>query len=232
MKLDRIKSLVDSKSYYSRNEVEVWGAINAAARQIYQAVLKEQRGYWIKWDSTSLQFLKDQTQFELPPDVQQLIRVRERASASDRWNLVNSSDSLSDGVMLNQMPVGVNFDDPASNFTFFGPFLTEADSMTQDNTDIESIEITPTPSNTRYVELVYTAKFVEVEDATSYLMIPEDGHDCLIDFAVAECVRPNDDSLAADYAAAGNAKLTSFLTLVRDRQLQDTRTVEPCFDID
>lgn len=40
--------------------------------------------------------------------------------------------------------------------------------------------------------------------------------------------------LAAAYPAAGNAELTSFLTLsrvLRDRQVQDTRTVESAFDI-
>ncbi len=83
------------------------------------------------------------------------------------------------------------------------------------------------PTDTRYVELVYSAQFVEVEDETSFLMIPEDGHDALIDFAVAECLKANDDSLAAAYSQSGMSKMSLFLELCRNRQLQDGRAVEP-----
>ncbi len=230
MNLSTIYSLVSTKSYWSRTEEEVWAAINAAARFLYQAVLKEQRGYWIKTDSSSLTFTSGTTVYPLPADVQQLMRMRERSSAQEQWRLVNAEDIRSDTMQQNSTSIGVSFDGQLSDFSFYGPYLDEAASQDYSGSEIQKISIAPSPVDSRFVELVYTAKFVEVDDQTSFLMIPSDGHDALIDFAVAECLRGNDDSLVNAYTSSGNAKMSMFLTVCRDRQIEQTRTVEPYLD--
>lgn len=228
MDLTRIKTLVDSKSYFSRSGVEVWAAINASARYIYQAVIKEQSGFWIKFDSTSLTLQPGVSMYHLPTDAQQLIRIRERQTATDQWRTIHNQSLTSDSMQRNAQSVGVSYEGESSQFSFYGPYLDAEDA--ESGVDTESIAINPAPADTRYVELVYSAQFVEVEDETSFLMIPEDGHDALIDFAVAECIKANDDTLASAYWQSGMTKMSLFLELCRNRQLQDGRTVEPYLD--
>ena len=160
----------------------MWAAINAAARQIYQAVIKESKEYWIEWD---MAYRPHPTRkaTSCPPTASSWC-ASASVSSSDEWRMVHSADWLSSPAMLlTNLPISIRFFVPTSNFTFYGPYLGMAESETDDDSDIESIRIAPTPVDTRQVELVSTAKFVEVEDAASFLMIPSDGHDALIDLA-------------------------------------------------
>lgn len=220
MNLTQIYADCDRRSYYSRSSDEIWAAINSASRLIYDFVLKELSGYWIKWDAGTVTFANGVEEYALPADLETLIRIRERLDSNSSWALMNPA-GLTDTQML--APLGaadLQFSSGlGSQFSFYGPYLDQAGSQASPQA-AQKIRVEPIPTGTRQVELVYVAKYVEVTDKSSFLQIPDEGsgRPALADLAVAELVRQNNDSLAGEYEGSGMKKLTLFLCTVRARQ--------------
>lgn len=157
--------------------------------------------------------------FEMPSDVEQLYRVRERINASDDWRLVLPEGLSDPGQLASGGVFGESFfDDPISEFTFFGPYLDDVASRTQEQ--IYRMRFGPSPDETREVEFTYAARFREIKNANSTVMIPRGAHDALLDFAVAEVLDEDDDTKAETYRSKGTSKLNLFMAV--QRQLERT----------
>jgi len=82
------------------------------------------------------------------------------------------------------------------------------------------VRLAPPPSDQRQTEIIYAAKWVDIYNANSYNVIPDEGHGAQLDFAKAELLRGNSDDLAPQYEQQAMQKTTEFLTFVRNRQNQ------------
>jgi hypothetical protein len=221
-------NLANSASYYSRSQVEILAAINAGARYVYQAVCKEVKGEWIVFDTTSITIVSGVQEYTLPVGVQTVLRLRERINSADYWRVIHSAELGSWSQTHESMPgTPSDYDYTASMFTFYGPYLPAATVEGPDDVQTFNIRFSPIPTDTRQVELVYAAKIVEMTEIGNPFFIPDDGREAVLDYAIAELLKKNGDDRAEAYYATFQSKLTMFLTLVRDRQLQDQTVVTP-----
>jgi hypothetical protein len=230
MDLNQMYTLARSKSYFSRSDAEIFAALNEGSRYVFQNILKENKGYFIKWDTTTVEIVPNVLEYQLPADLEQILRVRERTSASDNWRVIRNDPSLTSYTQLLDSAtsyIGSCYDTTESQFMFFGPYEPQSVASDADDDETYNIRFSPNPIDTRTVELVYTAKFVEVTGTGSHLVIPDDGRGAVLDYAVAELLTLNGDDRAGQFYQNAERKLTMFLTLVRDRQLQDPPQVEP-----
>ena len=226
MNLQTIHDLAASRSYFSRPDSEVWAAINAGSRFAYQAVLKEDRQYFRTTDTSSVTIVPNTQEYALPVTVNQLIRVRERFNVQDKWRLIEPADTNSPEGRDDSPSPSVTFG-CSSQFNYQGPYLPQSDAVDGNDDQTLRIFLTPIPQDTRLVELIYIAKYVEVFAATDPYMIPTDLRDFVLDFAISELLRGNNDDLAEKYEAAAGQKLDMALTVIRERQLQHPTTVTP-----
>lgn len=227
MTLAQIYAWCNQKSYFSRDEEEVWGAINTAALQLYTEILNENRGYFWVWDTTSITLVANTEEYALPAAAETLVRMRERISATSDWLVVSPGDVNSDAVTLAQSAgLGNVFNDSVSEFVYIGPYELQADAAA--GTYLKRIKIAPIPvDGPRFVELLYTAKHVEIVGQESQLIIDPPGHNALKYLAVAELFAAQDDDNCERFETKGNTHKTQYLKLVRNRQQQRGRTVEP-----
>jgi len=228
--VEEIIALVDEGSYFSRSASEVLKAINSAQKSIYLRVLNETNrgrgpGFFLKFDTASVTMTTDVEEITLPSDCDQLLRVRERQNSADRWRIVPNAE-LNDPSVLAAEFVGVDFyDGEASRYQYIGPYLDAAAAATE--AKIEKLRWAPIPTENRLVELVYTAKLVQITNGSQVITVPEYGHDAIVDLAVAELLGLNGDAGEASKLANGEKKVTEFLTWVRARSLQDPPRQEP-----
>jgi hypothetical protein len=227
MTLAQIFDWCQKKSYFSRDDDEIWQAINSAAHLLYKEAVLENRGYFIVWDTTSLTIQPNVEEYALPATVEQMVRLRERLLASDPYRLINPAD-INDAVTTESQ--FISFDDSAldselSQFVYNGPYAKQSDALAQ--TYLKSIRLEPIPTDTRFTELVYTAKFIEITGQESPLVIDPEGHDALKFLAAAELLMTNDDDNAENFAATGDRHKTQYLKLVRKRQIQLGPQIEP-----
>lgn len=227
MILQEIHDIAACRSYFSRPDSEVWAAINSASRFIYHSILKENQQYFRTLDTTSLTLTPNVQSYDLPATAIQILRIRERVNSTDTWRHIDPIDPNSDEAMADNPSPTVTFPGGSSSFTYQGPFLKQATAIDGNDDEIYTIYINPIPQDTRQVELLYMAKYVEVHVGTDPYMIPKDMRDVALDFASSELLRGNNDDLSEKYYEAGNIKLSMALTLIRDRQLQHLTSVEP-----
>lgn len=229
MTLAQLFDWCNKKSYFSRDDDEIWQALNTAALQIYTEVLNENSGYFIVWDTSSLALVAGTDAYDLPAAVEQMVRLRESldGGVNDPWKVVSPSDLNSETFEQAQF-FGVgdsNLDQASSEFTYYGPYSTQAHIA--DGTFIKTVKFAPMPQDNRKTELVYTAKFVEITGAESFCVIDPPGHNALKYLAVAELLASNDDDNADRFEGKGNTHKTQYLKLVRARQRTINRQVEP-----
>ncbi len=226
--LAQMFDLARKKSYFSRPDDEVWAALNYGAWRVYSYVLKEFRGFFIKWDETSLTLTPNVDEYTLPADLAQIVRLSERLSVNSPWLPMVPADLNSQLFIQQQFQDTITLSSGlvvTSDFTYYGPYLDSA--STTSPTGVYKIRVAPKPTDTRACQLVYSAKFVPIINAGSQLMIPPEGSEAMLAWAVAELLRANSDQLAAEYEAKGQRDITEFLTFVRERQIQQRPTVEP-----
>lgn len=225
MTLQQLFDWCNKKSYFSRDDDEVWAAINTAGHQLYKEVVLENSGFFITFDTTSLVLAALQEEYALPASVEQIVRLRERLPGETYWRVITPSD------LNSQATLGANFGyllDPGtsdSRFVYNGPYQKESDAVAGDF--INSIRIEPIPQETHNTELVYTAKFLEITGTESPLVIEPEGHDALKYLATAELLAANDDDNSERFEALGNTQKTQYLKIVRARQIQKVRQIEP-----
>lgn len=221
-------ALANAKSSYSRPDEEIYAALNKGGFRVYTAVLKEFAGFFLKFDTTSVSLTPGIAEYALPPDLSQLVHIAETLSLANSYRPI-TPESIGDA--LEQAKQGVGWDDlysdsygGASEFSFAGPYLDAASTI---STQVQKIRISPIPMDMRFVELAYTAKWLPVVDGTSKIMLPEEGTHAMLDYAIAELLRSNNDSLSSEYAAEAKAGETAFLTWVRNRQIQQWPQITP-----
>lgn len=231
MTLAQLFGWCNQKSYFSRDEDEIWEAINTAALQLYTEILNENQGYFWVWDTTSLTLTANVEEYTLPQALENIVRLRERLSASNPWSVILPGDVNSPGVENAQFSgIGaISTNNSISQFQYVGPYQLE--TKVEDGTYRKSIRIAPIPTDgPRFTELLYTSKFVEVVGAESPLLIDPPGHNALKYLATAELFAAQDDDNAERFETKGNAHKTQYLKLVRSRQQQDVRHVTPYID--
>jgi len=112
---------------------------------------------------------------------------------------------------------------------YSGPYEKQSDAVA--GTYVKTIRISPMPlDGPRFVELLYTAKHIEIVGAESPLLIDPPGHNALKYLATAELLAAQDDDNAERFETKGGIHKTQYLKLARNRQQQHGREVEPYVD--
>lgn len=225
--LAQMFSLANAKSSYSRPEPEIYAALNEGGWLVYAAVLKEYSGFFFRFDTTTVTLVPGQTEYALPPDLTQLVHISERLNASEDF-VPMEPESMGSALERARTQVGWdNYSDfygEGSRFSFSGPYL---DATAATGVQTQKIRISPAPTDTRQVELAYTAKWLPINDGSSLIMLPDEASAAMLNFGIAELLRSNDDSLSREYEAKANIHLTAFLTWVRARQIQQLPKLTP-----
>lgn len=219
----------NSASYYSRTQGEILAKLEEAGFEIYTQVLKENYGFFIKFDESSLTLTPAQAnqEYAMPADFSQMIHLAERATSSENWHPVNPADGL-ENVLINQLSnsglLTLSFGD-SSDFTYYGPYLDSGQSVnTTAATQLQKIRISPIPDISRFAQLVYSAKWLPIVNQNSPVMLPIEGTYAMEAKATAKLLRLNSDSLSAEFSAEGQNLETKFLSWVRSRQIQERPT--------
>ncbi len=208
---------VNSKSSYSRPS-EIYSALSEAGFYVYTQVLKENGGFFLKFDTSTIVLTPGQQVYTLPPDLTSLVNISERPTTMERWRVIDPTD-IRDAMDNTQAVTGwedycddYNGD---SLFRFYGPYLS---SVAATGVQTQQISITPAIDQVRMCEIAYTAKWLPIVNDHSLVMMPEEGTYAVQNYAIAEINRANNDSLSKEYEAKGDKALTAFLTWVRARQ--------------
>jgi hypothetical protein len=228
--LAQMFALANARSAYSRPSGEIYSALDEAGFLVYTAVLKEFSGFFLKFDTSTIVLTPGQAVYPLPADLTQIVNLAERQSASQNWATINPT-SLADA--LNNTQDLVSWDDwggcygEESRFKFYGPYLSAAAAA---GVQTQVINIEPAIDAIRMCEIAYTAKWLPILNANSALMLPNEGTYAMQNFACAELLRANSDTLSAEYEAKAQKHQTAFLTWVRNRQLVKWPTITPYLD--
>lgn len=227
MNLQQIFNLVQKRSFFSRDDDEVWAAISSASRTLFLEVQEENRGFFIVFDTTSLALVLNQEEYALPQGCSQIVRLQERLVASDPWREILPAEDLnSPGFVDAQFP-SLASNGPSSDFQYYGPYLKNSDA--QAAAKVQSIRIEPPPQDgPRLTELTYIAKFVEINSAQSPKVLPDESDDAVLFGAAVICLSANagvEEQLESNSGLHSQAKV-QFLKWVRSRQLQRVRQVE------
>jgi hypothetical protein len=242
--LAQMFAMCNTKSQFSRQPGEIYDALSEAGFFVYAAVLKELSNFFLKFDTTTITLQPGVQIYYLPPDCTQIVNLSERFTASGRWRPIEpeSVSEAVDDARQNTSWSGYGYGN-RSEFRYAGPFLQAQDiTGTSPGSNqggfgvggyqgtgyqVQSIMISPTPAETRYVEIAYVAKWVPIINAQSYLMLPDECTHAMQSFAIAELLRSNNDSLAVAYDQKGQQQLDSALTWVRARQIQQNPRITP-----
>lgn len=222
MNLTQAIASVGLKSYFSRTREEVIEALNSASRRLYHWVLKEQKNWFLKWD-LSLTFTNAAAEYQLQPDLERIVRVREQDPASGNWRIMHSTD-INDVSRLQSLFPSLFFGGGTGNSTdspyrYYGPYEKDDGKY--------YITIEPPADVGRKLEIVYNAQYVEVTAESEFWMLPDELRDAGKDGAIAECLRSNNDMLYKDYEASHQAKRNEYLPILRAKQLSDPPKVIP-----
>ncbi len=229
MNLAQMYSLANSKSYYSRPDAEIYGALDEAGFFVYTAVLKEYRGFFLQIDTSTVALTPGQQEYTLPADLTQIVHIAERLSTTENWQPMSP---IGAGAAFDNIQQATGWDGDTygygdqSQFGFYGPFLDAADSTNPQATQTQHIQVSPGIDQIRQCELIYTAKWLPITGAASDVMLPDEGTHAMLNYAIAELVRSNNDSLADKYEGKGDKALTMFLTWVRNRQIAMNPTIQ------
>lgn len=215
--LAQMFATVNSKTSFSRPD-EIYSALSEAGWLVYSAVVKENAGFFLKFDTTTVVLTPGQQEYAMPADLTSLVNISERQTASQRWDTIEPT-SLKEAMDNTQSVVGwdgCNYG--SSRFKFYGPYLPAAVAQGPAAGQIQKITIEPAIDVVRMVELAYTAKWLPIVNANSLVMLPDEGTYAMQSYAIAEIHRGNNDTLSAEYEGKGQKHLTAFLTWVRQRQ--------------
>ena len=169
-------------------------------------------------------------EFALPGDLTQIVHLAERSSSSEDWRPM-APETL--GNALSNLQDQIGWDDfysasygGASAFGYYGPYLDAADAVATEALQIQKIRVSPGINATYACQIAYTAKWMPIVDASSAIMLPDEGTYAMLNYAIAELRRASDDSASSDYEDKGDRHLQSFLSWLRARQIQSPLTID------
>lgn len=230
MNLAQMYALANGKSGYSRSDGEIYAALGRAGYKVYAAVLKEYRGFFIKFDETSLTLVPGTQEYVLPADLTQIVHLAERQSSAEDWAPMSP---VTLGSALTNLQNAVGWSDfyssvygSRSAYGFYGPYLDSTATLAGQTLQIQKIRVEPQITTSRFCQIAYTAKWMPITDASSKVMLPDEGTYAMESFASAELCGMSDDSRAEMYMQQGNADLSSFLSWIRARQIMAPLTIE------
>jgi hypothetical protein len=232
MTLQQIFDLVNKKTYFSRDDDEIWAAISNASSTIYLQVESENRQFFQVTDVSSLALVAGQEEYVLPSACGEILRLRESTTgvpSTDPWRTICPADLNDDIVTSAQTDGGGDpLNSAASNFYYVGPYLTLANALTAPQP--QSIRISPIPTDARFCELIYYARFVDITGPESQKVMPSESDGAVVWSAVEELLVTNDDDNHMNAATQKEENLRYFMKWVRNRQFQRVRQVEPYVD--
>jgi len=227
MNLAQMYANCNANSGYARTDGEIYSALGRAGFKVFSAVVKEQRGFFVKFDETSLTLTPGTQEYAMPADFSQMVHLAERVSATQDWAPVAPMD-LDTALTDLQIASGWSSFFSAmygnrSSFGFYGPYL---DSDATTGTQVQKIRISPGIDQARFCQLVYTAKWIPIVDGASKVMLPDEGTYAMESCASAElCGKSDDSTRMAMYSAQGRDDLSAFLSWARQRQSMAPSTV-------
>jgi hypothetical protein len=228
MQLSAMFARINQKTGFIFTPDEVYAAINESGQYVYQKVLKENRGFFIKVDETSLILNpgtpgQDQV-YDLPSDCTQILHLAERPSNDPtcRWEPMEPTSIGK--AFSDEWQSYVDYDGfgAGSRFKYAGPFLpaSNVSGALIDYPQIQQIAVTPTVDQARTTQLIYAAKWLEIVDSTSANMLPDEGTTTQYNGAMAILTGDMDDTRTGSYAQRAKLNLDAFLQWCADRQLQ------------
>lgn len=240
MNLLQLHDLAARRSYFSRDDSEVYQALSEAAKKIYLWTARESRGYFLKDDNgLNINTVNGAQEIACPADLSILIRLGEQPAnspAGTPWNWMRPADVNSDTFIAREFQsMLLNNQTPGSPFVFYGPYLDMTSAKAQQGANPQGpkkIRLAPVPFDVRPLRFMYAATFIEITNQNSPLMMPSECHGAILDYAVAELVRANGDAMAGTYEEAGADKFQKdFLPFYRmQQQTQVPLTQEPYVD--
>lgn len=220
----------NSASYFSR-PADVIPKLNEAGFEMYASVVKECSGFFIKFDETSLTLSPTQAsqEYTLPADFTQMVHLAERQSSTENWHEIDPANDLGN-VLQNQLSdAGIwtaNFG-YKSAFEYFGPYLDSSNAIQVGApAQLQKVRIAPITDVTRFVQLAYTAKWVQIVNDRSFVMLPDEGTYAMEAYAVAKLLKLNGDTLADTFLTEAQRLEARFLAWVRQRQIQQLPQAE------
>lgn len=231
--LAQMFSRINQKTAFTFTPDEVYAALDEAGLLVYQKVLKENRGFFVKIDETSVVLQpgvvgQDQI-YDLPDDCSEILHLAERLQSSpqSRWSPMEPTTigrAISDAWFSYVDWEGFG---SASRFKY-APMLEAGDTASGmiDAPQAMKVAIAPTVDQPRATQLVYAAKWCEIQDSASLNMLPNEGTWAQYNFALASLTGDIDDTREGSYAQKGQVQLDAFLQWCADRQLQRGMRVE------
>lgn len=242
MNLQQLYAQADKGSYYSHtnDSDDIWLALTNAARRLYLWVVKENRTFFVVWDTTTIAPVAGVAEYKCPAALSQIIRFAEQNAPlvpGNPYRWIRPAKVESQSFFDNQFEGAItNMNSPMSDYCYAGPYLDLQDAQDLGDgdpqgdanmTDVYKIRLAPTPQSSLVTELIYVAKFVEIQKATDFNIIPPEGHGAMLHYAMAELLRGMNDDQAEKWEAQGDKEREEFLTFMRDRQWQQYETQEP-----
>lgn len=242
MNLQQMFDLANRRSYFSRPDVEIYAALNAASKKVYLWTAREFRGTFRKTDTATVKFAAGVQTYAVPPDCRIILKFGEQllnsaAGAPYQWMTpadINSAAFI--GREYEALTATID-SGPRSEFVYAGPYLAEADAIASlagppgtPGDQVRAVDVSPIPQDSRQTKIVYIAEFVEIGGPGSFVMMPSEAHDAIVDFATEELVRANGDAVqASGYNDAGTKKFQEdFLPFWRmNQQAEMPLTQEP-----
>lgn len=233
MNLSQMYAACNAKSGYARQDAEIYAALNRGGFRVYAAVLKEFRGFFIKFDESSLSLDPNNAtqEYAMPADLTQIVHMAERLTATEDWHPMGPLE-LGDALSNVQNAVGWDYfwggnygsDSP---FGFYGPYLDAAATVQGQALQIQKIRIAPKPEAARFVQIAYTAKWLPIQNDSSSIMLPDEGTMAMENFASAElCAMSDDMTRAAQFESRGMNDLNAFLYWARARQIMQPLQID------
>lgn len=234
MNLRKLISQADSNSYYSRSDADKYSAANDAGWQIFSAVQRENRGFFVKFDTTSITLTPGKQTYTLPEDFSQLLHFSERAVTTEPWHPLGT---VSIGTALDYAQQQAGWYPSSllytnrSQFSYDGPYLPAPTA--NDVPQIYQMDIVPAIDRTRMTELVYIAKWIPIEDDQSTVMLPDEAYTPWLTMTTANLLDMNDDSRSMSTRARAflpdgryGPEMLQLLSSVRNKQIQNPPTVD------
>ena len=227
---------------FDRTPDEIYAALDSAGYLVYTRVLKEQAGYFIKEDTTSLTLTPSaatgpyapQT-FALPNDLDQILFLGEspipniggqyQRMAPGR-DLTAVEDNLGDDDWMDF--AGDAWNGQGSQYSYYGPYLpaSEAQGTPDAASQQQMIDVSPVIESPRACLLIYHAKWLRIIDDASPVMMAEQGTYAMQHFAAAELLEDMDDTRAQKLMARGERYMQGFLSDLRDRDGNQQQTIK------
>ena len=212
----------NSNSGYARSDGDIYSALSRAGFKVFSAVMKEFRGFFIKFDETTITLVPGTQEYPLPVDCSQIVHLAERQSATNDWRPIAPLDL--DSTLTNiQVASGWSsfFSSQygyGSEFGFYGPYLDAAATIGAAQT--QKIRISPGIDSNRFCQIAYTAKWIPINDQSSKVMLPDEGTYAMESFASAQlCGESDDVTRLGFYGSQAREDLQAFLSWARARQI-------------